>query len=313
MNKFFISIFSAILIGILFAVIIIVRNEYGLSIGMNNEVVENNGEEKIDPTFISKFSRVFIYNSKDNLIDSNYNDDFIPDIPSEILSTAYIVYDIDNEKTKIEKNANKLLPIASLTKLATAVIAKRLIEENKRIEITKKVLAIEGNTAKFRLGEKFNKDELLYPLLMVSSNDAGEALALAYGRVEFIKKMNDWASAIGAYRTYFYDPSGLSPKNVSTARDIAIMIEWIKNNEKEILDITLTQTKMVRTHTWTNPNHLLNLSAYKGGKNGYIAEAGLTSVSLFNIGSPSKLYAVVLLGSKDRSRDTLSILNKVVK
>src|SRR3989344_6168791 len=309
MNKFFISIFLAIAIGIISAIFIINWNENGLPFGAYDEkTVDSLNEEEIDPTFVSKFSRIFVYSSKDRINNIDSDNNFIPNSSSKISSLSYIVYDMDNGKEIIEKNADKVLPIASITKLATAVVAKRLIEENKRIEITKKILATEGSTAKFRLNEKFGRDELLYPLLMVSSNDAAEALASVYGRTEFIKKMNDWANAIGAYRTYFYDPSGLSAKNVSTARDIAIMSEWIKNNQSDIFDITLTQTKIIRVHTWTNPNHLLNLSAYKGGKNGYIPEAGLTSVSLFHIGSTKKLYAVVLLKSQDRSGDTLSVL-----
>ncbi|HEY4478281.1 MAG TPA: hypothetical protein VI775_00360 [Candidatus Paceibacterota bacterium] len=317
MNKFLISFLTAISIGIILAIIInwYEGNLHGLFYKeLPDEAISLIAEEgEIDPTFVSNFSRIFIYSSRKNNIDNNPDNSFIPNFPNPISSDAYIVYDMNDSETIIEKSVDKLLPIASITKLATAVIANRLIDANDRIEITQKVLNTEGDTGNLRLGEKLYKEELLYPLLMVSSNDSAEALAQYYDRDAFIKKMNDWASSIGAYRTYFYDPSGLSPKNVSSASDIALMAEWIKNNESEIFDITLTKVKNIRTHTWTNPTHFLNLTAYKGGKNGYIPEAGLTSISLFYIGSPKKLYAVVLLGSKDRNEDTLSVLNKAKK
>ena len=155
--------------------------------------------------------------------------------------------------------------------------------------------------------------ELLYPLLMVSSNDASEALARTYGRRDFIKAMNDWVQSIGAYQTYFADPSGLSPSNVSTAKDMAIIASAIYRDHPEIFQISAEKTQTVRVHTWTNPTHFLNLSSYAGGKNGYTTEAGRTSVSIFSISTPGSdrktPYAVIVLNSRDRDRDVLELLD----
>ncbi len=257
--------------------------------------------------------REVIQGAKESISSSNRKD--------VISASSYIVAALGKQDEKgphssevlVEKNADTLLPLASVTKLVTAVVAQRLMPGDEQIEITKAVLATNGDTGKLRLGEKLTVDELMYPLLMVSSNDAAEALARAFDRKKFIKEMNDWANSIGAYRTYFRDPSGLSVENVSTARDITIITQWIQDNMPEIIEITNTKSKTVRVHTWTNPTHFLNLSVYAGGKNGYTPEANRTGLALFKLGTPEKMYAVVLLGSSFRDEDTLDVLDLALK
>ena len=271
-------------------------------------------ESDQDPSFVSRFSRVFIYSADDGMevIESAKNS-----LPStgkvKVTAPAYVVIDLDRNAVVLEKNADKLLPIASVTKLVTAVAAKKLLDEDQSITITKQALAAYGNEARLREGEKMRVGELLYPLLMVSSNDSSEVLAQAYGRKNFLKEMNAWVNSIGAYRTYFADPSGLSSQNVSTAHDLSIIAQWMLKNEPEIFDITLAKAKTIRTHTWTNPTHFLNLASYAGGKNGYTPEADRTSVSLFELGKQKRVYGVMLLGSSARDSDILDLLEEAVR
>lgn len=269
-----------------------------------------------DPSFVSRFSRVFIYSSDDGKeVIANARSSISKTDETNITASAYAVVDLDRNATLLEENAEQLLPMASITKLVTAVVAKKLLDQNTYITVTKRALATYGNEAWLREGEKLKGEELLYPLLMVSSNDASEVLAQSYskGRTEFIKEMNSWANSIGAYRTYFADPSGLSYKNVSTAKDLAIIAKWIYENEPEIFDITLLKSKTIRTHTWTNPTHFLNLTSYVGGKNGYTPEADRTSIALFSLGNPSRLYAVILLDSSARDSDILDLLEEALR
>ncbi len=228
-----------------------------------------------------------------------------------ITSSAYLMKNLTNGEVTSEHNADKLLPIASLTKLATAVVARRLIDSEERITVGKKVMATYGNTAEFQIGETFKASDLYYPLLMVSSNDSAEAFALAYDRPKFIKAMNDWAQSIGAYRTYFADASGLSAQNVSTVNDLSIIIDWIRNNDPGIIDITALKSKTIRSHTWINPTHFLSWSYYIGGKNGYTTEANRTGVSLFTLGKNKNVYVVAVLGSSNRDGDVVKLLAKV--
>jgi D-alanyl-D-alanine carboxypeptidase len=230
----------------------------------------------------------------------------------KIGASAYLVKNLTTGgTTAAEMNADQLLPIASLTKLVTAVIARRHIDPETRVTISKEVMAYYGNTAGFRTGEIFRAEDLYYPLLMVSSNDAAEALAENHGRKEFIKAMNDFAQSIGAYRTYFTDASGLSEKNISTANDLALILDWIRKNDPEIIDITALKSKTARGHTWTNPTHFLNWSTYVGGKNGYTDEANRTTASLFTLGKNKNIFAVVALGSENRDSDIVRLLEKV--
>lgn len=226
-------------------------------------------------------------------------------------ANAYLLKNLTLGDVTIQHNSDQLLPIASLTKLATAVVARRLIDPDERITVGRNVMATYGNTAGFKVGETFKASDLIYPLLMVSSNDSAEAFALAYGRQKFIRAMNDWAQSIGAYRTYFADASGLSPLNVSTANDLSIMIDWIRKNDPTIIEVSALKSKTIRSHTWVNPTHFLSWSYYVGGKNGYTTEANRTGVSLFALGKNKNIYAIIVLGSSNRDADVVKLLGKV--
>ena len=89
------------------------------------------------------------------------------------------------------------------------------------------------------------------------------------------------------------------------------MLDWIRENDPEILDITLLKSKTLRNHTWVNPTHFLSWSYYLGGKNGYTTEANRTSASLFALGKNKNVYAIVMLGSGNRDADMIKLLEKV--
>jgi D-alanyl-D-alanine carboxypeptidase len=264
-----------------------------------------------DGTSISGFTRTIRYTAdeEEGLIDgANRN------IPAseygKITATAYYVKNLTTDTAVLDQNGDKVMPIASVTKLVTAVIARKVIDPEERIVIGRDIISTYGNTAQFTVGETFEARDLYYPLLMVSSNDAAEALAQAYGRKQFIDLMNEFAQTIGAYRTSFADPSGLSPENISTGSDLALIIDWIRRNDPEIIRITAEKSRIVRSHTWINPTHFLNWSNYLGGKNGYIPEANRTGVSLFTLGPRKDVYAFVILGSEVRDRDVTTLLEK---
>ncbi len=333
-SKFFFSILTAVMTGVgvayvgILGVNIIKKPEIAtmpfVRLAAASKGVVSTGSSTADTTFGRLLSHQIVYKAEPIEEDAENDITFTgenlteaTDTSGAITALAYSVQSIDRNNVLVEKNANQLLPIASVTKLITAVIAKQLFSDNDFVTITPSVLNIEGATGKFKLGEKYLMKEILYPLLLVSSNDAAEALAQTYdaahGRGTFVKAMNDWAGQIGAYRTYFRDASGLSAQNVSTAHDLSLIAKWIKEHEPSIFDITLTKAKTIRSHTWVNPTHFLSLSSYTGGKNGFTTEANDTNVSLFTLGSPQRLYSVVVLGSRTRDKDTLSVLNQAVK
>lgn len=230
-----------------------------------------------------------------------------------VTAKAYLIHNLTQGTVVIERNSDQALPIASVSKLVTAVVARKLISADERVTITRDIMSTFGNTALFKVGETLKASDLLYPLMMVSSNDAAEAFAQDYGRAAFMRAMNDWAQSIGAYRTYFADPSGLSPKNVSTVHDLSLIVDWIRKNDPAILETSLLKTKTIRSHTWVNPTHFLSWSYYSGGKNGYTSEANHTSVALFTLGKNKNVYAIIILNSKNRDADMLKLLSKVAE
>jgi len=267
-----------------------------------------------DGTTISGFKRTVRYSASEEEDLINAAVEALPESPDgKITADAYVLKNLTRGDTPIELNSDKILPLASITKLITAVVVRKYMEQNEKVSISREIMSTYGNTALFKVGETFTVQDLLYPLLMVSSNDAAEALAQDFGRKKFMEKMNEFTQSIGAYRTYFADPSGLSEKNISTANDLAIIIDWIRENDPYVLEITKLKTKTVRSHTWLNPTHFLSWSYYMGGKNGYTPEANRTSAALFTAGPNQNLYAVILLGSDSRDADTIKLLSKAKK
>lgn len=268
--------------------------------------------QSTDGTFISGLKRTVRYTASEEEDAREFSPYSIEDFDSQKISApVYLLRNLTDGKVISESNSEKLVPIASVTKLVTAAVAKRVMDGKEKIVITREVISTYGNTGALRVGETFAAKDLLYPLLMVSSNDAAEALARGYGRAKFIKAMNDFAQEIGAYRTMFHDPSGLSADNRSTAMDVAIILDYIRLNDPEIIAITDEKTRTVRSHTWVNPTHFLSWSNYIGGKNGYTDEANRTGASLFEVGKAKKIYAVVVLGSGSRDVDVAKLLAKV--
>lgn len=308
---------KAIFVGMVIAAVAIIGYRFMATthVTMSSQKIISE-EDPEDSSVITRFSRAFISSPDDSreIIEQAKNSLPKP-ANSKISAKSYVVINLDTNMVVLEKDAEKLQPLASVTKLVTAIVARKLIDQNKYVTIDQKILGIYGSEGNLRFGEKLRVGELIYPMLMVSSNDSAEAVAQAYdlGRDKFIKEMNIWVNSIGAYRTYFKDASGLSPQNVSTAQDLSIIIQWVLKNDPEILDITLLKSKTIRTHTWTNPTHFLNLTSYIGGKNGYTPEADRTSVSLFKIGKYKRTYGVVLLGSSQRDSDTLDLLDEVLR
>jgi len=232
----------------------------------------------------------------------------------DITALAYIAADIETGEVFAESYGTTNLPVASITKLVTAVVAHEQIPESTLVTITQAMLNTEGASGKLKLGEKIKAGDLLYPLLMVSSNDASEALARTHGRVAFINLMNEKVKSWGALNTRFADPSGLSYNNSSNVRDLFTIVRAVYKQHPDLFSITKLKTKSVRGHTWTNPTHFLNMSSYEGGKNGYTDQANRTAASVFKVkdgeGNEHPV-AIIVLRSGDRDADTLEILEYV--
>ncbi|KAE9624183.1 D-alanyl-D-alanine endopeptidase [Aeromonas veronii] len=142
----------------------------------------------------------------------------------EVRSSSALVVDVKTGKTLYQKNATKVRPIASLTKLMTALVvldAKQNL--NQTITVDKNDMdRVKHTHSRIRMGTKVTRRDALHLALMSSENRMASALARHYpgGRSAFVRAMNNKARQLGMRNTHFYDSTGLSTRNVSTAQDL---------------------------------------------------------------------------------------------
>lgn len=228
-----------------------------------------------------------------------------------IKARSFLVGDLDTGEVIFERKPHTQYPIASVTKYMTAFVAADNLEPNERTEITKEKLEVPGNRAGFKIGDTFTIRELMYPLLLVSSNDAGEIIAQQRNRDAFIAGMNETAEKYGMYDTAYQDPTGLSQNNVSTARDLFTLMRIVRNNYPEIVQISQLPYYQNGNYTWRNINKAATFPEFQGGKTGYTNAARQTSIGFYQIklaNDQIKNIGVIILQSDTREQDTRNIL-----
>ena len=182
-----------------------------------------------------------------------------------------------------EKDAQVPLPIASTTKLMTALTAAENADPLTEAEIAPEWTGIEGSSMYLARGERYTVRELLEGLLLASGNDAAVALAcVTAGDVSsFVGLMNEKCLALGMENTHFENPHGLdSAKHFSTARDLALLMTAVMKND--LLREILAETScVIHGRTYENHNKLLrSCRGVSGGKTGYTMSAGRCLVSV---------------------------------
>lgn len=233
-------------------------------------------------------------------------------------SRSYLVADLQTGEIIFEQNENLVAPIASVTKLMTAVIAEENMDLQKIAIVSRDSYNTYGAQGKLLLGEKIKVYDLMYPLLMESSNDAAEVIADAYekGHEAFLSLMNKKAAELGMNDTYYEDPSGLNPKNVSSIRDLLKLGRYVYQKHPNLYSMTRVRQYAILKHTWFNQNRFLNYDTFLGGKNGFIDEAKKTTVSIFDVTMArggKRPVVIVLLKSDDREGDAVKIINFLKK
>ncbi len=245
-----------------------------------------------------------------------------PTRPNTISAEAFMVADLETGQTSVGYNTKRVYPIASLSKLVTAIIAVHTMGD-RQVTITQPMLDAYGDAGRLILGETYAVSELLNPLLLESSNDAAEAFAQTYGYVNFIKAMNDFVKELGMNSTSFRDASGLSSGNVSNVEDLLKLSRYLYQQEKELLTLTrqpsasVASTTLHAAHTWKSINPFPYDPHFIGGKTGRTIEAKESMISLFNYTVGAKTYpvAIIVLRSEfhDRETDTSLLLSRFIK
>ena len=207
------------------------------------------------------------------------------------------------------------MPIASLTKLMTGLVAVETINRFKVLAMSDLALATYGDSGGFTRGERFESQAYLYPLLLASSNDAA---TLFENQVSgFVEIMNEKARSIGLTDTHFTDASGLDPGNVSTPQDLFRLLRFIDTHKKPLFAITSldeytgTSFDGAHTHTWRRVNWPKD-ERFVGGKSGFINEAGETMAGVWRVRmseNGTRTIAVITLGSASRHHDVDTLIS----
>ena len=239
-----------------------------------------------------------------------------------VSAKAYLVGDIITGKIYLEKNSSTILPIASISKLITTLSVGTILSSTTRISITPEEAALPPDGSLISAGETFTVGEILYPLLLDSSNIAAEALASSSNRTDFLQTMSGYSHEIGMNSTSFTDPSGLSSSDVSTAKDIFTLARYLYKYKPDILNITRTPVMSLSTttdhgsHTFLSTHPFIGDPRFLGGKTGRTLAAGETMLTILDMGGEngisSKPTVFIVLGSNigAREKDTLLLIDK---
>ncbi|WP_251881145.1 D-alanyl-D-alanine endopeptidase [Achromobacter sp. Marseille-Q4954] len=222
-------------------------------------------------------------------------------------STTAYVQDLETSTVIFAKNENVVRPIASISKLMTAVVVVDAnLPMNEMLEITDEdVDGLKHTTSRLRVGTKLSRGDMLHLALMSSENRAANALGRHYpgGLPAFVAAMNAKAQALGMTSTRFIEPTGLSSDNVSSPHDLARLLRAA--SQRPLIHRYSTDTEYDvevnnRTQTFRNTNLLVRKPDWdiKVSKTGYINEAGECLVMLARINGRD--LAIVLLDSQGK-------------
>jgi len=257
---------------------------------------------------------VLVFESK-NLSLNNFEYDYQkPQVEAE----SYLVIDLKNNFILANKESSLVLPIASITKLLTALTAIEYINIEKEIQIQPQMLAT-TSLPRLKSGKIYSLYDLLFPLLLESSNESAEAISSFLGRERFINLVNEKAKSLGMNSTVIADPAGVLSFNVSSANDLFLLAKHLYFNRKFILDLTKGENLnsaygKPKFKDLKNFNIIIN-DNFIGGKTGKSTSAKETYLGIFEIPfkGEKRPIAFIILGSSNINSDLLNLFNWVIK
>lgn len=257
---------------------------------------------------------------------------FLPEANAEELpatydtASGYIVADLESGKILAGKNADQHMPVASITKIMTAIIALDLASPSEQITITDNAAAYPPSKINVVPGEKMTLEELLNASLLASANDATESILegvnAKYKADIFVRAMNEKAVLLGMKNTHFTNPQGFDfQDNGSSPADLAILTSYALKNYPLIAQIVQKDYQYLPANEYHHENNLYNwnglIGVYPdtiGMKIGNTNAAGFTTTVVSNRGG-KKLFAALLGAPGIRERDmwTAQLLDEAYK
>lgn len=235
--------------------------------------------------------------------------------PPRIEAPIFLIVDLRSGKDIAERFSHKRWPIASITKLVTAIIAFEELGPRAEITVDEALQRANGTVGDFIPGRVFEVEDLVKAMMISSSNYAALLLQEHIGKDKFVLLMNGLARRLGMQDSYFQEATGLSVVNQSTARDLQILVNYVWNRRSEIfLYSRIPQMSIVDKSTGMstiieNINSLAKNSDFLGGKTGLINHSKGNLISIFSRSSGPIM--TIVLGAEDRFAETQELMRWV--
>lgn len=233
---------------------------------------------------------------------------------ASVSARSALIIDDASKIILYQQNAHILLPMASTTKIMTALTALDYFKPDDVLVVQD--VSVDGVRVGFTPGETVYFHDMLYAMLLPSGNDAAQIIAQNYpgGVPVFVSKMNDKARFQHLNYTVFSDPTGLSPENRTTAYELAQLTSLALQNSTFAAVVgtkqkTITTINTHRKYTLANLNRLLGNDGVEGVKTGFTDEAGqvLVTSRIEN----GRRHILVVMQSQDRFADTSLLLSVI--
>ena len=223
-------------------------------------------------------------------------------------AAAFAIFNAETGEILASESIESPYPIASVTKLFAAVAIFEAFDPESTTTITWADIEGGGEAGKLHPKEVYSYRELLFPLLLESSNDAASVLEHAT-KGEIISAMEAVALKYGAANTSFSDASGLSSRNVSTVGDLMRFVRATNTAYPFVYDIGKLPQYIGHYTGWQNNNPVATMPDFRGGKHGYTEAAGRTLVAQFDesFTGGNRTIGYVILGSQDLKADTATL------
>lgn len=224
---------------------------------------------------------------------------------ADLSVTTALVKRVGEPFALLKMNSLTRWPIASLTKLMTAVVALERFGPERVITFSETAVATEGGSGGFLVGESFSVHDLVVSLMTVSSNDAAVALAEGDNPASFLAAMQTKARELGMLQTTLADPTGLSFLNQSTIDDLEKLVIYVLQAHPDIFAASREPVA-----TLANGRQLVSINEFTkredfiGGKTGFTDEANGNLISLFRDPNSGKILLIIVLGTDDRFGET---------
>lgn len=224
-----------------------------------------------------------------------------------LTTNTWAVFDPTTGNIRYGNHIEEPRPIASVTKLFTAYMVFHTNSSDTETTINWDDLNTDGDFGKLVYGEKLTLEQLLFPLLLESSNDAGAAITRTFGSL-YPEAVQGAIDDLGLKNTSIADGTGLSVKDVSSPRDLANFFVHVRKTYPHITDITQLRMHINGKRGLVNNDPARTFPNFTGGKQGYTPEAGKTFVGTFMLPQSHGEVGIVLLGSTDLKSDIAKIL-----